>query len=133
MSTLAHSDVVINAFSTMCLDGLCMGKPVINFGYACGEPENLPNRMERFFTYTHLLPVMRSQGTWVPRTKAEFQQAIKEALNEEATVQRNIRQKAGKELYEEICGEANGDAWRRWKTELDKIWNEHRTGRNPSP
>jgi hypothetical protein len=120
MSTLTHSDLVVNVFSTMCLDGLCMGKPVINFGYACGEPEDKPNRMERFFTYTHLLPVMRSQGTWVPRNKEEFRAAVIEALENPED-----RAEVGRELYEEICGQADGLTWRRWKTALATIWEEH--------
>lgn len=120
MSTLVHSDLVINVFSTMCLDGLCLGKPVINFGYACGEPLDQPNRMERFFTYTHLLPVMRSSGTAVPRTKEEFRDAVIEALEKPTT-----RTQAAQALYNEMCGPADGQTWRRWKATLAKILNQH--------
>lgn len=109
MSTLLHSDVVINIFSTMCLDALCLRKPVINIGYVCGRDESLPNLMERFFTYTHVIPVIRSSATWIPRNRAELDQALSEALRKPES-----RQDTARELLQEICGPADGKSYLRW-------------------
>lgn len=112
-STIANSDVVINIFSTFGLDALCMEKPVINVGYVCGDPEDAPNRMERFYTYTHLVPVVRNPGIWFPLNKREFRQAIIEALE-------NPKKKAveARALYQQICGANDGMSWKRWQKAL---------------
>jgi hypothetical protein len=115
MSTLMHSDVVINIFSTMMLDALCLRRPVINIGYVCGATEDQPNLMERFFKYTHLSAVMKSSGTWIPRNRAELGQAIKEALTAPAS-----HGSAAQELLQEICGPSDGKSYLRWVDALQK-------------
>ena len=119
-STLAHSDVIINIFSTMCLDGLAMDRPVINLGYVCGDPENAPNRMERFFTYTHVIPVMESNGTWIVKTKKELQTAIQEALSE-PTAKLND----GRTLLHQICGPSDGKTFQRWLEAMSCVVEKH--------
>ena len=116
MSTLLHCDIVINVFSTMCLDGLCLDKPVINIGYACGTDENLPNPMERIFKYSHLIPVMESDGTWIPRNKKQFKQAVAEALSNPGA-----RRTEGAALLKHICGPADGRTYRRWFEAFRKV------------
>lgn len=116
LSTLFHSDVVINIFSTMCLDALCMRKPVINLGYVCGSDESQPNLMERFFTYTHVLPVMRSAGTWIPRSRRQLEQSIAEALSEP-----NAKATEANDLLHEICGPSDGESYRRWLTAFQQV------------
>ncbi|MCB1275295.1 hypothetical protein [Prosthecobacter sp.] len=109
MSTLAHSDVVVNVFSTMCLDALCMHKPVINLGYACGADEKLPNQMERFFKYSHVAPVAENDGTWIPKKRSEFEQALRETLAAPQS-----KKDSAEALLERICGPADGNSYRRW-------------------
>ncbi|MDZ4405802.1 hypothetical protein [Prosthecobacter sp.] len=116
MSTLMHSDVIINVFSTMCLDSLCLHKPVINLGYVCGADESQPNLMERFFTYTHVIPVIRSSGTWIPRSRRELEQSLTEALSSPGT-----RRSAADELLHEICGPSDGESYQRWLAAFEKV------------
>lgn len=116
MSTLMHSDVIINIFSTMCLDSLSLHKPVINLGYVCGADESQPNLMERFFTYTHVIPVVRSSGTWIPHSRRELDQALHEALSTP-----EAKRSAADELLHEICGPSDGESYRRWLEALEKV------------
>lgn len=116
MSTLLHSDAVINIFSTMCLDALCLRKPVINLGYVCGADEKGPNLMERFFTYTHVLPVMRSSATWIPRNKKQLEQSLSEALH-----QPDSRNTAATDLLHEICGPDDGLSYQRWAAAFRRV------------
>ena len=116
MSTLAHSAVVVNVFSTMCLDALCMRKPVINIGYACGTEETKPNLMERFFKYSHVAPVAESDGTWIPKSRRQFEQAFEEAFT---TPQ--IKRASADALLETICGPSDGASYQRWLEAFQKV------------
>jgi hypothetical protein len=116
MSTLLHSDVIINFFSTIALDSLCLNKPVINLGYVCGAGENQPNLMERFFTYSHVVPMYRSKGTWIPHTRREMEIAIQEAIS---SPQSKIF--AAVELLREICGYSDGHSYKRWLKAFKKV------------
>ncbi len=116
MSTLLHSDAVINIFSTMCLDALCLRKPVINLGYVCGTYEKDTNLMERFFTYTHILPVMRSRATWIPRNRRQLEESLSEALSHPES-----RNASAADLLHEICGPDDGLSYQRWADTFRRV------------
>ncbi|MEO0585234.1 MAG: hypothetical protein AAF135_23675 [Bacteroidota bacterium] len=116
MSTIAHSSVVVNMFSTMMLDSICMDKPVINLGYACEEQGPNPQKMERFFTYTHIASVISNPGTEIPRSREELKESILKSIKH-PTATRQYRQKLGML----IIGKMDGKCYQRWIQSVSKI------------
>lgn len=69
-SILEFSDLNINMLSTMSLDFMQFGKPVINAVF--GNKENGLYNDQRFLNYTHLINVVNSKATKIATTENEL-------------------------------------------------------------
>lgn len=115
IATVSHSDVVVNAFSTMTLDASCLGRPVINLGYLCGQRENATQPVERFLRYNHLQAVREEYGESIVFSPAELEARLRRCL---AQPEHDRDSRAG--LLARVCGPLDGAAHRRWGEALLK-------------
>lgn len=84
VNQIAHSAVVVCVSSTLILDSLCMGKPIVNLGYDAGADRPYYDSVRRFLDYTHARPVMEEGGTWIVRSDAELLEALRAYLADPA-------------------------------------------------
>ena len=68
--SLTYSDVVLTLASTMAIDGMVFGKPVVIFGF---DPlPNLPDPMSKFSAYVHLRKFLGSGLITISRSEEEL-------------------------------------------------------------
>ena len=82
-SILEHSDIFINMLSTMSLDAMIFGKPVINPVF--GNYENGLFDDQKFLKYNHIKHVVNLKATAIVKEENELLDAINNAL-ENATI-----------------------------------------------
>lgn len=70
-ASLKYCDICINTASTMTLDALACGKPVINIGY---EPcfVNYERSVARYYNYHHYIPIVDSSAVPLVRSDADL-------------------------------------------------------------
>jgi len=79
-SNLYYSDVVVTLASTIAIDGMAFGKPVIIFGF--DPQEGLPDRVEKFTKYKHLEKFLGSGLITISHNEDEFAQHINTYLKD---------------------------------------------------
>jgi hypothetical protein len=81
-NSLKHADMVLTLASTIIIDGMVYGKPVVVFGF---DPlPNLPDPIEKFTRYVHLRKLLGSGLVTVSKSKEEFVQDMNDALKDPA-------------------------------------------------
>lgn len=77
--SIASSDVVVTGPSTIAIDGVVLGKPVVLLAY---EYAKLPywQRMERLYDYDHIRAIASTGGVRVARSEEEFVAAVQSYL-----------------------------------------------------
>ncbi len=80
-SLLHHCALGINAASTVTLELLAIGKPVINLGFdPPGSDLGWHDRWIRHIEFDHFAPVAASGTTWIARSPADIEVALDELL-----------------------------------------------------
>ena len=120
VSLVRSSSVVVAIQSSMVLEACCSDRPVINLAYDAGLNVPPEQSVERFYKYTHALPVIETGGAWIVRSDDELLLALKSYL---ATPE--IHQKNRRELLEHACQYADGLSACRWVEAVDKIISNH--------
>jgi hypothetical protein len=76
---LKHTEVCINAASTMTLDALACGRPVINIGFD-GEDLGYFKSTARYYDYSHLAQIAKSGAVPIVRSAEQLLAEISNAL-----------------------------------------------------
>ena len=71
---LEYTDISVNMLSTMSLDNMLFGKPVINTVF--GNGTNGLKNDQRFFNYAHIKKVIDGNAVWVAKDENELIEAI---------------------------------------------------------
>lgn len=79
-----HSDVVINAASTMSLDAAICDTPVVCVDYTLAPFEYFARHMHNFYDYDHYRPIAQSGAVRIARTSGELIRYIKAYLENPA-------------------------------------------------
>jgi CDP-glycerol glycerophosphotransferase (TagB/SpsB family) len=86
INTLYYSDIVITGASTMAIDAIALGRPVICVAYDLGLSEKEIGywySVKRFYdTYTHFEALIQTGGVKVARSKEELAKYINAYLND---------------------------------------------------
>lgn len=80
-NSIYHSAVSVNVASTLTLDSLAVGKPVINIKFDT-RPRYMQNSVIRFYLTDYISKVASFEGTWIAKTKEEFFQHLGQVLIE---------------------------------------------------
>ncbi|MBI2108826.1 MAG: CDP-glycerol glycerophosphotransferase family protein [Parcubacteria group bacterium] len=92
-NSLYHADVCVNVASTLSLDAIACGTPVVNFNFdVTATPESAS--VKRLFISDYVRHLMESRGTWLARSEEEFLKFLKNILeeNQQRDVQNMISQ-----------------------------------------
>jgi hypothetical protein len=106
-STLAHTDVHVNLCSTMTVDGSIYNKPQIGPAYDDIAPSKA-SLLEAMYWQEHFIPIMKTNGLSLARSKEQLVAFINEALHmpQEMT-------KASKRIVDEIITFSDGKSTER--------------------
>ncbi len=96
-ATLRSCDLCINTASTITLDALACGKPVVNVGYD-GKPCTYLKSVLRYYDYFHLRPIALSGAVPIVKSAIELVKESKKALENPA-----IYQKERNSVLERFC------------------------------
>lgn len=108
LNSICHSDIVVAGASTIALDAVILGKPVICVGFD-GLTDNVPYwlSVKRFYdTYTHYEAFMETGAAHLAHSSEELVQMINELL-ENPTPEETTREKAIKLLVAPFDGHAS--------------------------
>ncbi len=107
-STLAHSAVHVNASSTMTIDGAIFDRPQIGPAYDDRPGRPYENLTQELYDREHYLPITKSGGLRIVRSRDEFAAAVRDGLENPE------KEQAGrKHLVREICTFDDGQSTRR--------------------
>ena len=105
--TLGSSDVVINTASTMSLDAVAMGRPVINLAIDL-QPTPYHRSTRRYYDFDHYRPLVESGAIRVVRTVDELATEARRYLTD-PTQDRVARDR----LRDAMCGQIDGQSAQR--------------------
>ena len=116
VSTLAYSNVHINASSTMTIDGAIFDKPQIGPAYDDQRTRTLDCAMKELYLREHYLPITNSGGLEIAHSKTELIQLINKAIVNPGrlSVER-------KNMVREICTFNDGQSTKRVFDSLKKL------------
>jgi CDP-glycerol glycerophosphotransferase (TagB/SpsB family) len=97
VSTLAFSDIHINASSTMTIDGAIFDKPQIGPAYDDNE-RKFHKEMQQLYLREHYLPITNSGGLEIAKNKKELIYLIRQAMEDPDRLSMNR-----KRMVQEIC------------------------------
>lgn len=80
MHSIHYSDVVVTLASTMIIDGMAMGKPVVVIGF--DPQENLSDRISKFMRYPHLKKLLGSGLVTISADAKNFARDINRYIND---------------------------------------------------
>jgi hypothetical protein len=101
VNTFRHADVVVNLSSTVTLDAILCGKPVINLNFDMSGDNNYDAFIKEInSTWTHLRDVWECKG--IPQVDSDLE--LKEALLH-ALARPEDGKKERNQLFKMICGE----------------------------
>ncbi len=116
---VSASSILVTMQSSMVLEACCANRPIINLAYDAGLQVPEWDSVERFYLYSHALPVVEFDATSIVRNDHELIDAIKEYLNDPTLRQNNRRA-----LLEHACQHSDGEAVHRWASMLTQILND---------
>ena len=115
-NSLYHADVCINMASTLSLDSIACGTPVININFELDEEVDPNYAVKRLYLFDYIEPVINSGGVWVVKSREELLRAIKE------TVYEGQRNKEGEErLIKNFIYKKDGQAAKRISKRIKEI------------
>lgn len=79
-NSLYHADVCINAASTMTLDAIACGTPVINIKFDVRDDIDFGLSVKRLYFSDYVDALVKTNGTWVANSKGEFLNALRDIL-----------------------------------------------------
>ena len=111
--TLFYCDLLVTGPSTIAIDAVVFGKPVIFVAFDGYENRKYYEGMERFLDYTHIRHIIESQGVSVARSQDEFMRLILEYLGGSS------KGSAGRKRLVEIeCFKLDGGSTQRLANEI---------------
>lgn len=78
-NSIYHSDVSINIASTLTLDSVAIGTPVININFDATK-KDIDNSVFRFYETDYTGPVTKFGGTWLVKSRDEYFKALKNII-----------------------------------------------------
>lgn len=103
ISTLAHSNVHINASSTLTVDGSVFNRPQIGGAYDPGPSKKYDRILKDLYIREHYLPITNSGGLELVYSRGQFASAINNALEHPEQ-----RAEGRRKIVEEICTYSDG-------------------------
>lgn len=79
-SAIYHADLVVNYQGTTSLDAAAFDKPVINIAFDEFPGKPYLKSVQRFYDFTHYLPLLKSQGVKLAWTKEELPKRMAEYI-----------------------------------------------------
>lgn len=79
-NSIYHTDVLVNIASTITLDGIACGTPVINLFFDLSDGVDFENSVRRLHGEEYVRVVTHSGATWLVKSREEFLQALQEIL-----------------------------------------------------
>lgn len=107
-NSLAHSDIVVNMYSTFFIEAAIFGKPLIGIAFDGNLSLDYWNSSARFFEWDHLKEITPTGGIWQVKNKAELVEAVNAYL-----LDPKLREKGRRKMVEEQCAFTDGFSGRR--------------------
>ncbi|MBC8351304.1 MAG: hypothetical protein H8E66_04925 [Planctomycetes bacterium] len=79
-ATLKHCDVCINTASTMTLDALACGKPVVNVAYDGDASLRYLQSVRRYYDFCHYRPITDSGAVSIAHSRQQLLDSIEESM-----------------------------------------------------
>ena len=108
VSTLKHSDVQINASSTLTVDGSVFDRPQIGPAYDAGKKKQFDRVLKDLYIREHYLPITLSGGLDIVNSREEMNQAITTAIESP-----ELLHEGRKKIVREICTYSDGNCTNR--------------------
>jgi len=103
-NTLYYSDITINTASTMTLDAVALGKPVINIAFDWKE-KVYSKSVRRYYDFLHYLPIVHSNGTYIVNSKKKLIDSIVSSIESP-----NSKKEACKKIELQMLDKNHGKA-----------------------
>lgn len=113
---LFHSDLVVAGPSTMCIDGVLYGKPVILVGFDGHRKLPYYRSVRRYYDYDHWQPLLAARGVRLAGNPDEFAEYLTLYLRDP-----HRDAEGRKRIVREQCGELDGRASERLTEVLRSI------------
>jgi hypothetical protein len=113
---LRASSILVTMQSSMVLEACCADRPIINLAYDAGLQVPPWESVERFYRYSHALPVVEADATSIVRNDADLVEALQSYLKDPA-----LRRSNRRALLAHACQYSDGDAAHRWADTLAEI------------
>jgi CDP-glycerol glycerophosphotransferase (TagB/SpsB family) len=107
-SSLYHSAVTINTASTMAMEAAFLDRPVVLIGFDGEKKLSYWQSVLRYYDREHCVPLERSGGCRLVRSREEFQKSIRDYLTDPS-----LDSEGRARLVSEICFSADGQAGKR--------------------
>jgi len=104
-SSIAYTDMTINTASTMSIEAAVYDRPIILVGYDGDKIFSYKQSVIRYYDREHYVPIIRSGGAWLVRSKEEMSEAILSYLNDPA-----MHREGRKKIVNEECYKMDGKA-----------------------
>ena len=82
-NSLYHADVCINAASTLSLDAMACGTPVININFDTEKVGTVGDSIRRLYGDDYLKELMAMESTWLVNSEDEFLHSLKNVLEKD--------------------------------------------------
>ncbi|MDP3900362.1 MAG: CDP-glycerol glycerophosphotransferase family protein [bacterium] len=76
-NSLYHADVCVNLGSTLTLDSIACGTPVINIAFDKDDNVAYRDSVKRLYNTDYIMELMKLGGTWMVKSRQEFLTALK--------------------------------------------------------
>jgi len=117
-NSLYHADVCLNIASTLTLDSVACGTPVINLGFDLESNIPYNKSIRRVYETEYISAVIRSKGSWLVNNKKEFLIALQEVLKN-----KNIRSKEREEMIKYFMYKNDGKTAQRISEKIIALIN----------
>jgi len=108
-NSLAHADVCVNIASTLTIDALLCGTPVVNIHFDVHSDVDLKRKgVSRIFEMSYVKTLMYHRATWEVKSKEELWGALSECLNN-----KNARIKQREQLIHAFAYQNDGKSTER--------------------
>jgi CDP-glycerol glycerophosphotransferase (TagB/SpsB family) len=105
--TLAYSDVVVNTVSTITIDAVALGKPVVNVAFDLHD-RNYHRSVRRYFSLVHIRLIVKSGAS---RLAGSFDELV--SLTTRYLVNPELEREERARFAEEMCYKVDGKSAER--------------------
>lgn len=98
-NSLYHADVCINAGSTITLDAMSCGTPVINLKFDINDNINFGSSIKRLYLSDYIWAIISADGTWLVNSEGEYLRALKEVLEDGVTEKPGTKNTISRFIY----------------------------------